>query len=71
MSRASSQPYFISYGQIQTKVFTLTAARREARKIAKNVMYEVSIVHKGDVMETLTPKVLPSGRVVFTTIKSS
>lgn len=61
--------YHISYGPIQVSKESLAAARVEARRISKETLYPIAIVHNGDVLETLKPKMNAQGRVTFRRVK--
>jgi hypothetical protein len=57
--------YHISYGPNHVTVKTLAAARKEAKRIAQRVIYMISIVHNGDVLESWEPRISKAGRVTF------
>lgn len=62
--------YYLSYGPIQRVVDTLKEARLMARVLARETIYEIKIVHSGDVVESLVPRVTSAGRFTFRTVKA-
>jgi hypothetical protein len=57
--------YHIAYGKKHVQTSTLYLARIEAKRIARETIYPIEIVHNGDVVETWTPTISKTGRVTF------
>jgi hypothetical protein len=62
--------YFVSYGPIQRTAHTLKDARAIAKAVSRATLYEIKIVQRGDVVETLIPRIAHAGRVTFRTRKA-
>ena len=62
--------YFVSYGPIQRTAQTLNDARDIAKTVSRATLYPIQIIARGDVVETLAPKIDKAGRVTFRTRKA-
>jgi len=63
------QTFHVSYGPIHKTANTLKQAREIARSVSKATLYQIEIISRGDVVETLVPKIDHSGRVSFRTVR--
>jgi hypothetical protein len=64
------ETYFISYGPTQRTAHTLKDARAIAKTVSRATLYEIKIVQRGDLVETLVPRIARTGRVTFRTRKN-
>lgn len=62
--------YHMSYGDQHDAAKTIKEARAKAKRISRRVLYKIEIVGNGDLIETLVPRIDPSGRVTFRTVKA-
>ena len=57
--------YYVSYGPYQAKAETLKEIRAIAKEVSYRTLYEIEIIHNGEVIEKLVPSINLAGRVTF------